>query len=225
MDTSTECRSLGWLSRVAIREELAPCAVFCHISDKAKVITSGHNCFLYPRAARTAQNGARTCPTKVTSHKTQVTRRFRTCSKQGLASRTDGRPLARIIAHKMSAWVPHRKHTRHRRAVHAPARAEARRRRDIERGRVAERLRPRTTTSRLTCAESSASEFLEGPSRGPRATGPSLGPRHGEQTRGLHGLGSRPEDCTVWGADPRTARFGEQTRGLHRFGGADPRTA
>ena len=117
----------------------------------------------------------------------------------------------------MSAWVPHRKHTRHRRAVHAPARAEARRRRDIERGRVAERLRPRTTTSRLTCAESSASEFLEGPSLGPRATGPSLGPRHGEQTRGLHGLrplsGSSPR-----GADPRTARFGEQTRGLHGLG-------
>ena len=139
---------------------------------KPEVITSGHNCFLYPRAARTAQNGARTCPTKVTSHKTQVTRRFRTCSKEGLASRTDGRPLARIIAHKMSAWVPHRKHTRHRRAVHAPARAEARRRRDIERGRVAERLRPRTTTSRLTCAESSASEFL---SRHPPRSNPPMG--------------------------------------------------
>ena len=108
----------------------------------------------------------------VTTHKTQVTRRFRTCSKQGLASRTDGRPLARIIAHKMSAWVPHRKHTRHRRAVHAPARAEARRRRDIERGRVAERLRPRTTTSRLTCAESSASEFL---SRHPPRSNPPMG--------------------------------------------------
>ena len=120
-------------------------------------------------------------------------------------------PLARIIAHKMPAWVPHRKHTRRRRAVRTPARAEARRRRDIERGRIAERLRPRTTTSRLTCAESSASEFL---SRHPPRSNPPWGlcagvhpPARGREVVGHEALEVAPRAPRPQaGAPPRLCR-------------------
>ena len=152
--------------------------------------------------------------------------------------RTDGRPLRESL-HKMSAWEPHRLHTRRRRAAHAPACAEAQRWCDIKRGRIAEHLWPRATTWRLTRAEFSASEFLspvvvypgDAPLDAARDAEMGAGPRTarhaarraaltGCDCEGTHGRERRPLRKRMWmGADPRTAcaevRVGRGGRLMH----------